>query len=69
MELPVPKIVGVVQRGRVNLTERDAKERKMDFDAIEHEMTDMQAIVEASRCLHCDNFGCGNFRGGRVTKW
>ena len=69
MELPVPKIVGVVQRGRVNLTERDAKERKMDFDAIEHEMTDMQAIVEASRCLHCDNFGCGSFRGGRVTRW
>ena len=69
VELPAPKIVGVVQRGRVNLTERDAKERKMDFDAIEHEMTDMQAIVEASRCLHCDNFGCGNFRGGRVTKW
>lgn len=69
VELPAPKIVGVVQRGRVNLTERDAKERKMDFDAIEHEMTDMQAIVESSRCLHCDNFGCGSFRGGRVTRW
>ena len=69
VELPAPKIVGVTQRGRVNLTERDAKERKQDFDAIEHEMTDMQAIVESSRCLRCDNFGCGNFRGGRITKW
>ncbi len=69
VELPAPKIVGVTQRGRVNLTERDAKERKQDFDSIEHEMTDMQAIVESSRCLRCDNFGCGNFRGGRITKW
>lgn len=69
VELPVPKIVGVTQRGRVNLNEREASERRNDFDAIEYDMTDMQAIVESSRCLHCDNFGCGNFRGGRVTKW
>ncbi|MBO4862275.1 MAG: FAD-dependent oxidoreductase, partial [Firmicutes bacterium] len=37
--LPDPKINSVVQRGRVNLTEREASERKLDFDAIEHEMT------------------------------
>ena len=67
--LPAPKINSVVQRGRVNLTEREASERKGDFDAIEHEMTCMQANMESSRCLHCDYFGFGNFRGGRETKW
>ena len=67
--LPDPKINSVVQRGRVNLTEREASERKLDFDAIEHEMTCMQANLESSRCLHCDYFGFGNFRGGRETKW
>ena len=67
--LPDPKINSVVQRGRINLTEREASERKNDFDAIEHEMTCMQANLESSRCLHCDYFGFGNFRGGRETKW
>lgn len=67
--LPAPKINSVAQRGRVNLTEREASERKKDFDAIEHEMTCMQADMESSRCLHCDYFGFGNFRGGRETKW
>ncbi len=67
--LPDPKINSVVQRGRINLTEREANERKHDFDAIEHEMTCMQANLESSRCLHCDYFGFGNFRGGRETKW
>ena len=67
--LPDPKICSVVQRGRVNLSEREATERKKDFEAIEHEMTCMQANLESSRCLHCDFFGFGNFRGGRETKW
>lgn len=69
VELPPPKINSVTQRGRVNLTEREAAERKNDFDAIEHEMTCMQADLESSRCLHCDYFGCGNFKGGREIKW
>ena len=67
--LPDPRINSVVQRGRINLTEREASERKLDFDAIEHQMTCMQADLESSRCLHCDYFGFGNFRGGRETKW
>ena len=67
--LPPPKISSVVQRGRINLTEREAVERKNDFNAVEHEMTCMQAQLESARCLHCDYFGFGNFRGGRETKW
>ncbi|MCR4722437.1 MAG: FAD-dependent oxidoreductase [Eubacteriales bacterium] len=67
--LPAPKINSVAPHGRVNLTEREASERKNDFDAIEHEMTCLQANKESARCLHCDHFGFGNFRGGRETKW
>jgi len=67
--LPAPRMTGVVQRGRVNLGEREASERKNDFKAIEQEMTQMQAAVESSRCLHCDHYGCASFRGGRETQW
>ncbi|MBQ3401040.1 MAG: FAD-dependent oxidoreductase, partial [Lachnospiraceae bacterium] len=67
--LPDPKINSVVQRGRVTLDERESGERRKDFDAIEHDMTTLQARLESSRCLHCDYFGFGCFRGGRETKW
>ena len=69
VRLPEPTINSVVQRGRVNLSEREAIERKHDFEGIEHEMTCQQANLESSRCLHCDHFGYGIFRGGRAIKW
>ena len=28
-----------------------------------------EAYTEASRCLRCDHFGYGSFRGGRKGKW
>ena len=67
--LPQPKINSVVQRGRVTLHVREVLERKNDFRVIELGMTNLQARLESSRCLHCDYFGFGNFRGGRETKW
>ncbi len=67
--LPEPKICSVVQRGRVTLHVREVLERKNDFKVIELGMTNLQARLESSRCLHCDYFGFGNFRGGRETKW
>ena len=67
--LPAPKINSVVQRGRVNLHVREVYERKNDFKVIELGMSCQQAELESSRCLHCDYFGFGNFRGGRETKW
>ena len=67
--LPAPKINSVVQRGRVNLHVREVYERKNDFKVIELGMSCQQAQLESSRCLHCDYFGFGNFRGGRETKW
>ncbi len=55
--------------GRVNMVERPAEERKHDFRLMECPMTEEEALQESSRCLHCDHFGYGIFKGGRDTKW
>ena len=55
--------------GRVQLKQRDASERKHDFDEIELGFTIEEAKQESSRCLRCDHFGFGVFKGGRSTKW
>ena len=69
VQVPTPKCTDLRPRGRVNATERDACERKGDFQCIECGMTDQEAGQESSRCLRCDHFGYGIFKGGRVEKW
>ena len=69
VKVPAPRCTDLRPRGRVNATERDACERKGDFQCIECGMTDEEAGQESSRCLRCDHFGYGNFKGGRVEKW
>ena len=64
-----PRCSDLRPRGRVNCSERDASERKCDFDCIECSMTHEEAAQESSRCLRCDQFGYGIFKGGRVEKW
>lgn len=32
-------------------------------------MTEEEAVQEAHRCLRCDHFGYGVFKGGRMNKW
>ncbi|MDE6701529.1 MAG: FAD-dependent oxidoreductase [Acetatifactor sp.] len=55
--------------GRVELAEREACERKHDFEPIEFGMSCEEACQESGRCLRCDHFGFGVFRGGREDKW
>ena len=55
--------------GRVNMKERPANERVCDFKLMEYGMTDEEACQESGRCLHCDHFGYGIFKGGRESKW
>lgn len=55
--------------GRVNMTEREACERVCDFDGVENCMTEAEARQEAGRCLRCDHFGYGIFKGGRERLW
>lgn len=69
VEIPEPKLEDKPACGRVNLTEREAGERVKDFEGVENCMTEKEACQEAGRCLHCDHFGYGIFKGGRDTKW
>ena len=69
VEVPTPACTDLRPRGRVNCRERAAAERKNDFVCMEHCMTCEEATKESSRCLRCDHFGYGIFKGGRVDKW
>jgi NADPH-dependent glutamate synthase beta subunit-like oxidoreductase len=55
--------------GRVNLSERESGERVCDFEAVEFCMTEKEAHQESGRCLRCDHFGYGIFKGGREEEW
>ena len=69
VEIPTPRCEDIRPRGRVECREREASERKCDFDCMECSMTDEEVAQEAGRCLRCDHFGYGIFKGGRVEKW
>lgn len=55
--------------GRSELPMEKAFERKNGFQCIECGFTDEVARQEAGRCLRCDHFGFGVFKGGRTKKW
>ena len=69
VDVPTPKLNNRPPHGRINTTEREACERKCDFEDIEIGLTKEGACTEASRCLRCDHFGYGIFKGGRIEKW
>ena len=69
VEIPTPRCEDIRPRGRVDCREREASERKCDFDCMECSMTDEEVAQEAGRCLRCDHFGYGIFKGGRSTLW
>lgn len=69
VEIPEANLRDRAPCGRVNLTEREACERVRDFDGVENCMTEQEAKQEASRCLRCDHFGYGIFKGGREKIW
>ena len=54
---------------RVNLGEKDAQEREDNFEHIECGMTAQEAAQECGRCLRCDHYGYGIFKGGRAAIW
>jgi hypothetical protein len=51
------------------MEERPAEERKNDFELMELPITEKASCQEAGRCLRCDHFGCGIFKGGRKSEW
>ena len=69
VKVPAPRFNDLRPTGRVSNAERDADERKRDFQCIECGLSDEEAMQESGRCLRCDHFGYGNFKGGREEKW
>ena len=69
VEIPAPHLDVCPARGRVNTKEREAAQRKCDFEDIECGMTHEEACAESGRCLRCDHFGYGIFKGGRTERW
>ncbi len=69
VDIPDPEFSNTPPHGRVNTTEREAGERKHDFVCIECGLTHQGAMEESARCLRCDHFGYGIFKGGRREKW
>ena len=55
--------------GRSNTTERTAAARSHDFLLMEQGLSGQEAQQESDRCLRCDQFGFGAFRGGRTCSW
>ena len=55
--------------GGVNLGEKEAQEGKDNCEHIECGMTAQEAAQECGRCLRCDHYGYGIFKGGRAAIW
>ncbi len=55
--------------GRVKLRERSVDDRVKDFSLVEESMTQEEMEQETNRCLRCDRYGFGTFRGGRELRW
>lgn len=69
VEVPGPVTSDRKPCGRVNMLERPSGERKCDFEGVEIPMSHAQCAQEAGRCLRCDHFGFGVFKGGRTIVW
>jgi len=69
IEVPAPVLHDRKPYGRVNMFEKSADERKNNFDSFEICMSDEEASQESSKCLRCDYFGYGIFKGGRNRSW
>ena len=69
VEIPQPNMGDKDPCGRVEMHERDPQIRKCDFQCIEEGMTEEEMLQETSRCLRCDHFGYGIFKGGRLREW
>lgn len=69
VDIPAPISEDKHHCARVNLGEKPAQERKDNFEHIECGMTAQEAAQECGRCLRCDHYGYGIFKGGRAAIW
>ena len=69
VEIPPAHFTNTPPCGRVNLKNRHLSSYCGDFSLLKEGMTLEEAEQESSRCLRCDHFGYGSFKGGRNTEW
>ena len=69
VSVPEPQLTPAPPCGRVNLTGRHIENIVGDFELVAEGMTEQEVKQECSRCLRCDHFGYGIFRGGRTSQW
>ena len=69
VEVPPAHFTNTPPCGRVNLKNRHLSSYCGDFSLLKEGMSLEEAQQEASRCLRCDHFGYGSFKGGRNTEW
>lgn len=69
VDVPLPQLTSEPACGRVNLVGREIENIEGDFGLVSIGMSDEEAKQECSRCLRCDHFGYGIFRGGRSLQW
>ena len=69
VEVPPAQFSNTPPCGRVNLKSHCTPNCQGDFSLVVEGMSREESIQEASRCLRCDHFGYGSFKGGRNTEW
>ena len=69
VRIPPAKLSNTPPCGRIQPKSRNPLEARCDFQLATCGMTEEEAMQEASRCLRCDHFGYGIFKGGRSTEW
>ncbi len=69
VEMPAPNLADRTPCGRVTMKERPGTERNADFELCEIGMSYEEMMQESGRCLGCDHFGYGAFKGGRTRAW
>ncbi len=69
VEIPASHLTNMPACGRVNLKSHCTPDCQGNFDLVVEGMSAKEAKQESSRCLRCDHFGFGSFRGGRNREW
>ncbi len=69
VEIPPAHLTNSPACGRVELKTRPLTECTGNFEPVKFGMSEEEVQQETSRCLRCDHFGYGIFKGGRTSKW
>ncbi len=69
VEVPEPQMTNSPPCGRATLSMEFHDDLEGNFDLVSIGMTQEEVEQECGRCLRCDHFGFGSFRGGRKIQW